>query len=148
LDLTGYGHTGGIDGFSSVFAFFPEGNVSYAMVSNGTRINNNDISIAVLSAVYNKAYKIPEYKTFRVRPADLKQYPGTYSSKEIPLKITVFTEKNNLMAQATGQPAFPLTPSAKHQFVFEQAGIEMEFNPDENTMVLKQVGQVFRYKKD
>ena len=46
-DRTGYGHTGGIDGFSSVFAFFGDGNISYALTSNGTNFNNNNISIAV-----------------------------------------------------------------------------------------------------
>jgi len=53
-DETGYGHTGGIDGFFSVFCNFPDGNISYAITSNGTNYNNNNISIAVLSAVYNR----------------------------------------------------------------------------------------------
>jgi len=50
----GYGHTGGIDGFSSVYSHFADDKISYALTSNGTNFNNNDISIAVLSAVYDK----------------------------------------------------------------------------------------------
>src|SRR5690606_3464014 len=45
----GYGHSGGIDGFSSIYSHFPDEKISYAFLSNGTNFNNNEISIAVLS---------------------------------------------------------------------------------------------------
>ena len=83
-DKIGYGHTGGIDGFSSVFSFFSDGNISYALTSNGTNFNNNDISIAVLSAVYNKPYDIPEFSTYTITSEELDKYLGVYSSKQIP----------------------------------------------------------------
>jgi hypothetical protein len=147
-DNKGYGHTGGIDGFSSVFTHFPDGSVSYALTSNGTNFNNNNISIAVLSAVYNKPYDIPEFLSFDVSPEVLDNYVGTYVSEQVPLKITISKNKLALMAQATGQAAFPLEATAKDKFKFEQAGIEMEFNPDENTMLLKQGGTQFTFKKE
>jgi CubicO group peptidase (beta-lactamase class C family) len=62
-DKSGFGHTGGIDGFTSVFTHFADGDISYAMISNGTNFNNNNISIAVLSAVYEKPFEIPDFKT-------------------------------------------------------------------------------------
>jgi CubicO group peptidase (beta-lactamase class C family) len=61
-DRIGYGHSGGIDGFSSAFSFFSDGNISYALTSNGTNFNNNDISFAVLSAIYDKPFDIPKFK--------------------------------------------------------------------------------------
>ena len=57
----GFGHTGGIDGLRSVYSYFEDEKISYALTSNGTNMNNNDISIAVLSAVFNKPYQIPVY---------------------------------------------------------------------------------------
>ncbi len=45
-----YGHTGGIDGFRSVYSHFDDEKISYALTSSGTNINNNDFSIAVFSA--------------------------------------------------------------------------------------------------
>lgn len=107
-EKTGYGHTGGIDGFSSVFCYFPDGEISYAMTSNGTNYNNNNISIAVLSAFYNKPYEIPVFETYAVKPEDLDKYLGVYSSTQIALKITITKENNTLVAQATGQSSFPL----------------------------------------
>ncbi len=149
-DKAGYGHTGGIDGFASVFSHFPEENVSYALTSNGTNFNTNDISIAVLSAVFNKPYDIPvfTFTTFHVSSEDLDPYLGVYSSTQIPLKITITKEDSTLIAQATGQPSFPLEPTEKDKFRFDRAGVVMEFNPKEKTMILKQSGQEFIYTKE
>ncbi len=147
-DKKGYGHTGGIDGFSSVFYHFSDGNISYALTSNGANFKNNDISIAVLSAVYNQAYSIPEFTNFQVTSQDLDKYLGVYVSSELPIKITITKDKTTLIAQATGQSAFSLEATAKDKFKFEQAGVIIEFNPEENTMLLKQVGGKFTFTKE
>ncbi|PKP06987.1 MAG: peptidase [Bacteroidetes bacterium HGW-Bacteroidetes-5] len=148
FNMSGYGHTGGIDGFSSVFSYFPDGNISYALTSNGTNFNNNLVSIAVLSAIFNKPYEIPEFKNINLTSEELDRYTGIYSSAQIPLKITVSKTNLSLMAQATGQPAFPLEPTGKDVFKFEQAGLVMEFSPDEKKMVLKQGGGQFLFTKE
>ncbi len=147
-DKAGYGHTGGIDGFSSVFIHFADGNISYALTSNGTDFNNNDITIAVLSAVYDKPYDIPAFSVYQVNPEELDRYAGVYSSKGFPLKITITKNDKTLIAQATGQPAFPLEATEKDKFKFDQAGIVLEFNPTEKTMLLKQGGGQFLLAKE
>jgi CubicO group peptidase (beta-lactamase class C family) len=147
-DNSGYGHTGGIDGFSSIFVHFSSGNISYALTSNGTNFSNNDISIAVLSAVYGKPYDIPEFRTYKVAAEDLDKYAGEYSSTQLPLKKTVSRNGEILNAQATGQPSFPLEATDKDKFAFAQAGIVMEFNPSEKTMLLKQGGGQYLYRKE
>ena len=147
-DKTGFGHTGGIDGFASVFGHFADGNISYALTSNGTNFNNNNISIAVLSAVFGKDYEIPEFKAVKVDAETLEKYVGVYASAQIPLKITITRNNETIVAQATGQSAFPLEATAANTFKFEQAGVVLEFNAADNTMVLKQGGGVFNYKKE
>lgn len=144
----GYGHTGGIDGFTSVFSHFSDGDISYALISNGTNYNNNDISISVLSAIYNKPYDIPTFSTIEVKPEDLDKYLGIYSSAQLPMKITVTKNNNTLIAQATGQSSFSLEATEKDKFKFDQAGIVMEFNPSEKTMILEQGGGQFLFTKD
>ncbi|WP_300662965.1 serine hydrolase domain-containing protein, partial [Fluviicola sp.] len=136
VDKIGYGHTGGIDGFSSEFIHFADKKVSFALISNGSNYNNSAIMIAMQSAFYNKPYDIPVFTSYEVKPEDLDQYAGVYSSTQIPVKITILKEGKILTAQATGQAAFPLEASAKDKFVFDQAGIVMEFNLSEKTMVL------------
>ena len=104
--------------------------------------------IAMYSAFFNKPYDIPVFTSYEVSPEELDRYTGVYSSSEIPVKITVLRDDKILTAQATGQSAFPLEANAKDKFVFDQAGIVMEFNLEEKTMVLKQGGGTFHFRKD
>lgn len=147
-DKFGYGHNGGIDGFSSVMYHFADNDVSIAITSNDTNFDNNQISIALLSSVYNKPYEIPNFKIFEVTSADLDKYLGVYSSKQIPLKITITKHDKTLIAQGTGQPATALEATEKDKFQFSPAGAVFEFNPTDKTMVLKQGGAIIIFSKE
>jgi CubicO group peptidase (beta-lactamase class C family) len=144
----GYGHTGGIDGFSSVYSHFADDKISYALISNGSNFSINNISVAVLSAVYDKPYEIPTFTAFNLTSEDLDKYLGVYSSSQIPLKITITKEGSTLIAQGSGQPSFPLEATGKDKFKFDQAGAEFEFNPNEKTMVLFQGGGRITFTKE
>lgn len=145
----GYGHTGGIDGFTSAFVNFPNDKLSYALISNGANFNNNNISIAVLNAVFNQPYEIPVFTEYKLTSEDLDMYLGVYASSLVPMKITITKNENTLIAQATGQPSFPLQATEKNKFKFEQAGLNLEFNPTEKTVTLFQGGgQVVFTKED
>lgn len=147
-DKAAYGHTGGIDGFSSLLLHFPKENVSIAYCSNGMNYNMNDILIGALSIYFDKPYTIPDFKPFVLKAEDLDQYTGTYTSTELPLKITLTRDVNTLFAQATGQSAFPLSPSGQDQFRFDQAGIEMIFAPAQKQFTLKQGGKTYLFTKE
>ena len=147
-DQIGFGHTGEIDGFSSMFVYFPDSNVSFAYTSNGIDFNGNDIAIAVLSAVYNKPFEIPEFATFNITGEELDKYLGVYSSKQLPIKMTISKVDNLLFGQATGQTSFPLEATANDKFEFKQAGVILEFNPTDKAMILKQGGGVFNFVKE
>lgn len=133
-----YGHDGSIDGFNAMLGYFPEDKLAIAYCSNGQNYEVNNIIVAALSIYYNKDYIIPSFKTLALSEAQLDQYTGLYSSKEMPLKITVGKEGNTLTAQATGQGAFPLEATEKDIFKFDGAGITLEFNPEKKEMTLKQ----------
>jgi len=146
-DKKGYGHTGGIDGFSSVVSYFPDNKLSVALTSNGRIYSNNDIMIATLSCYYSKPFKIPTFEIINLNTEDLDIYLGEYSSADIPLKITITKDNLKLFAQATGQSAFPLDPTEKDKFEFMAAGIKMEFKSSENQMILNQGGKKFTFTK-
>jgi len=147
-DKTGFGHTGGIDGFRSVFAYFPTNDISFAYTSNGMNFNGNDISIAVLSIALDKPFDIPEFTTYELTDEDLDRYQGIYSSKQLPLKMTIIKANNQLFGQGTGQPSFPLEATAKDKFEFKQAGVILEFNSTDKTMILRQGGGIFNFERE
>ncbi len=140
-----YGHNGGIDGFASNLAYFPEDSLTVAYCTNGQVYPMNNILIGVLSIYYNKPYSIP---TFSLKTEDLDKYLGVYSTTQIPLKITITKNAATLFAQATGQQSFPLDATEKDKFKFDPAGIIMEFNPDKNEMTLKQGGEIVLFTKE
>ena len=53
-DKVGYGHTGSIDGFNSILAYFPKERLSICFCSNGISIPVNDVLNSVLSIVLEK----------------------------------------------------------------------------------------------
>jgi D-alanyl-D-alanine carboxypeptidase len=148
----GYGHNGGIDGFLSQAIYFPDGKIAVSYTCNGNNMNLNDVTIAMLSIALNKTYKIPDFKpselVSNLKPEDLDKYLGVYASTAIPLKITITKNGAVLMAQATGQGAFPLNATAVNEFKFEAAGITLIFDPANHQMTLKQGGGSFLFSKE
>jgi hypothetical protein len=144
-EKSAYGHNGGIDGFASTLAYFPEDSLAVAYCTNGQVYPMNNILIGVLSIYFNKSYSIP---SFNLKTEDLDKYLGVYASTQIPLKITITKNASTLMAQATGQQPFPLDATEKDKFKFDPAGIIIEFNPDKNEMTLKQGGENVLFAKE
>lgn len=145
----GIGHTGGIDGFQSCAAYFPDEKLNIALISNGTTLPLNTIIVGVLSTCFNEKYNIPVFqKSIELTEEELDQYIGTYSSALFPLKITITKKESTLMAQATGQSAILLECYEKHKFKFDAAGLKLLFEPTEAKMTLQQAGREFILKKE
>ena len=64
------------------------------------------------------------------------------------MKITITNDGNTLLAQATGQPSFPLEATAKDTFKFDQAGVVIEFEPAKDVLILKQNGGEFTFIRE
>ena len=140
-----YGHNGKIEGFEATMGYYEKDDLSISLIVNGENYSQNDIMIGILSIYYKLPYPFPNFK--KLDTELIKKYSGTFASKEIPLKIKVFEKEGNLLAQATGQPSFPLIFSRDDVFVFVQAGIEIEFT-SATTFILKQGGQKFNFTKE
>ena len=145
-DNMGLGHTGAIDGFISVYSHFADGNITYALISNGRNFKIGDINKAVLSAVYGKPYELPEF--YNVASEDLDIYLGVYVSKKIGLDFIVKKEGNTLIGKI-GDDVFSFEAVDKDKFKYDPIGATFVFNPKKNTMTLFQYGAklILRKKK-
>ena len=139
-----YGHTGGIENFRAVVGYYPTEKLGISLIVNGDNFNRNDIMIGVLSIYYKMPFPFPKFN--KIEASELVKFTGTYSSKELPLKMTISEKNGELLAQATGHSAFPLTFKEEKTFIFAPAGIEMIFG--ENGFVLKQGGMSFNFSKE
>lgn len=143
----GFGHTGGIDGFGSMFAHFDDGDVSIALISNGSRFENNKIGRAMLDAIYGNPFEIPSFQAVTLAAGILESYKGEYSSATIPIKLSIRHNGRNLLAQASGQSEFELETVDEKTFRFDMVGLELYF-PAPGKMILKQRGGEWEFTKN
>lgn len=149
-----YGHTGGIDEFHAMLAYFPAERVAFAFTGNGQTMDMNDLAIGVMSICFDKAYEIPDFaaQEYKLAAEKLAAYEGTYSSQQLPIKIKVWKEGSKLLAQATGQGAFPLTAVSEREFKFDPAKLKMIFDLTDSgnatQFTLKQGGGQFVFVKE
>lgn len=147
-DQAGFGHNGSIDAFMATLSYFPEDKVAVAYCSNGMVYPMNEILIGALSVVYDRAYTVPTFKTIALKPEELDQYIGVYSSDAFPLKLTVTRQDKSLFAQATGQMPIPLEATALDKFKFDPAGILIDFDRGKNELTLRQGGGSYVFVRE
>lgn len=137
-NITGYWHNGGIEGFASHTIYFPQIEVTTVVLSNGlNKTSVDDLNSALIDAYFGGSLD-NKLAALEVKAEQLKAYTGYFQSDTSPLDIEVMLMDNQLMAQATGQGAFPLSPDGENRFTFPPAGIEMLFNVDMNSFTLNQ----------
>jgi hypothetical protein len=86
--------------------------------------------------------------TLLLKTEDLDKYLGIYSSKQFPSKATITKYNFTLIAQATGQLAFPLEATEKDKFQSDDGKIMMEFNTVQNELTIRQGGEKFLLTKE
>lgn len=154
FEKTAFGHTGGIDGFVSQVAYFPEDSLAVAICMNGMRTELNDLALAVLNTYFEKPLVLPDFNipVITLTAEQMQAYLGVYTSPDFPLEIKIFADKQGLRAQASGQSDFPLEAMNTLDFRFEPAKLLMHFMPsaDEKSMIglkLTQQGRTFEFSK-
>lgn len=146
--ISGFGHNGGIDGFRSALFYFPDLKVAVSYVVNQADVDANEILDKMIVTATGKDFEMPSFKTVDVPETQLQKLTGNYSSPGVPLKINIFIQDKKLMAQATGQSAFPLDPNSDTSFKFDMAGIVINFYPEKKQFDIIQGGVKTTFTKE
>ncbi len=150
----GFGHTGGIDGFQSMAGHFPDDDLTFSILGNALNYSINEITTGLLRISYDMDFDFPEFEEGSVELAeeDLNKYTGRFTSGQLPMNIHIFRQNGILMAQATGQSAFPLSATSETVLRFDQAGIIMEFGElqggEYQVFLLQQAGVEYRFSRE
>lgn len=147
-DKTFYGHGGGIDGFRSILVYYPEEKLALAYTSNGVNYPSNNIVNGVFDIYWKTPFEIPTFETVAVSPEVLDKYVGVYSTSDAPFKLTITRDKSTLIAQPTGQPAFPLEATAQDKFKLESRGVVLEFDAAKTQLTFKRGGRDVVFTKE
>jgi hypothetical protein len=75
-------------------------------------------------------------------------YYGEYTSKQLPMKIKVNEEDEQLILEAEGQQALPLNDKGNGKFDFAEAGVEVQFSADKKSFTLNISGQEFTFTRN
>lgn len=145
---SGFGHTGGIDNFRSALFYFPDIKTAVSFTTNQADMDTNEISIKMMETATGKDFEMPSFKTLEIPESELQKFVGNYSSPDVPLKINIFIKDKKLMAQATGQGAFPLEATSETSFKFDMAGIVIDFYPAKKQFVIIQRGTKNTFTKE
>lgn len=140
-------HSGGWAGYTTFTERHLDNDKTIILLQNNSTIKTVIPVREVRNILYNEKIETSRTKHITLSPEELDRYTGVYSNKKSPLKITVFKNGNTLMAQATGQSAFPLDAYENHIFKFDAAGITMTFNLSENILEMTQGKQKNIFKK-
>ena len=123
-------HNGETGGYRSFLGITADGRRGVVILAN-TALAADDLGFATLDA---GAPLAPTYKAIVLPSASLDGYVGTYHLADKFL-LTVFRINDGLFAQATGQSAIPIFPSAPNEFFAKVAGISISFTRDPKGVV-------------
>jgi len=138
-------HGGGIEGFNTEIAYYPEDKLTVVVLANLNGGVPETIAKALAQVAHGEKVVLPsERKEITVSAAVLGAYVGTYQLTP-DFSIVVTFEGGQLMAQATGQPKFPLFAESETKFFLKVVEAEVEFFKNEKGevthLILHQGGQ-------
>lgn len=146
-DQNGFAHTGGIDNFRSIIAYFPKDDITLAVFTNALSIEFNDLSLAAMNYFYNKKLEVVKFKEELYIPSDiLNKYVGRYASDKPPIVISFLVKDKLLFGQVPGQPAIPFEATSEKVFEYPAAKVKLKFTKDGQSLEFTQ-GETYLLKK-
>lgn len=120
-------HGGGIEGFNTHLAFYPDDQLIVAVLGNLNGGAPYDIAGKLAALALGEEVVLPsERKEVSVAPEILLRYVGTYEIAPT-FSIVITLEGGQLMAQGSGQPKLPIFAVTENRFFLKAVEAELEF---------------------
>ena len=134
-------HGGGIDGFNTQLAYYPDSKTTVIVLSN---VNGTvpDVLAGQLGALMHgdSVTLTSERKAITLPAARLEKYVGIYELAPT-VTITIMLDGGNLGAQLTGQGKNAIFPQSETLFFLKVVDAQLEFAVDGSSVVLHQSGR-------
>ncbi|GAA3929085.1 serine hydrolase [Hymenobacter algoricola] len=124
-------HNGRVNGFGANLMRAPQDRNLVVLLDNEGGAHVEDMTMDLMRVLYGRPATGPKAapaapKAIAVNATTLSTYTGKYALAPT-FVLTVTTENGQLFAQATGQPRFPLVPTAPDRFTVASIQAELEF---------------------
>jgi CubicO group peptidase (beta-lactamase class C family) len=128
-------HDGGINGFNTAEAWYPQEKLSIIVLSNVNGNGPDEISDRLASVMHNEPVVLPsERKEVAVPSSTLSRYVGVYQIAP-EFALTIALQGDHLVTQGSGQPTVPIFASSSTRFFARVVDAEIEFFSDANGKV-------------
>jgi CubicO group peptidase (beta-lactamase class C family) len=146
-------HNGGIEGFSTELAYYPEDRLTVVVLGNLNSPAPGQIATALAALAHGQTVTLQsERKEISVDPKVLARYVGAYQMPGGPAVMLVTLDNNQLISQMTGQGPIPIFPMSETRFFPKVVDAELEFSGSDaqgraTQMTLHQAGRDMAAKR-
>lgn len=130
-----YVHDGGIDGFQSLLAYFPQNKASIALTSNALNYDKRGIVMNAFKATMGLTFDIPKFTEITLTETEVKQYEGVYESETLPYDLIFKADGIILTGAPEGDNLKALLAISKDEFTFDKIGVHLKFDLTANTLI-------------
>ena len=137
----GIAHGGGIDGFNTHLAYYPDTKTVIVALSNVNGPVPGAVAAQLGALMHGDTVTLSsERKEITVPVATLSKYVGAYELGPGAV-MTITLEGERLMGQLTGQGKLPIFPQSETLFFLRVVDAQIEFAADASSLVLHQNGR-------
>ena len=123
-------HGGGIEGFNTYLAYYPDDKLTVAVLANINGEAPNQIATKLAELAHGGAVQLTsERKEITLPVATLSKYVGTYQMGP-GVELSVTLDGDQVMAQLTGQSKFPIVADSETLFFYRVVEATLEFQKD------------------
>jgi CubicO group peptidase (beta-lactamase class C family) len=123
-------HGGGIDGFNTFLAYYPDDKLTVAVLANINGQTPNQIATKLADLAHGVAVQLTsDRKEITLPVATLSKYVGTYELQP-GVDMMIRLDGDHLTTQLTGQQQFPIFAESETKFFLKVVDAQVEFVKD------------------
>jgi CubicO group peptidase (beta-lactamase class C family) len=123
-------HGGGIEGFNTYLAYYPDTRLTVAVLANLNGEAPGQIATKLADLAFGGSVQLTsERKEITLPVATLSKYVGTYEVAP-GVNMIMRLEGDHLTTQLPGQPQFPVFPESETKFFLKVVDAQLEFFKD------------------
>lgn len=130
-----WGHNGSIDGFRSVFAYFPDDSTAFCLLSNAAYEKLNTAALSLMKLYFGVPFTQPQFNAAQISPLYLRHLHGVYRDTLKNKKLAIKKEGAQLYAHPEGEAMFPLEKQKDLVYTYDAGDTRIEFIQKENGLI-------------